>query len=162
MRSRAILAGSRAFTLPELLITLGLLGLVVAIAVPVVSNLQVSSQLDDVTTEIKMALRTVRTRSEARVGNATHGMLFTLTPGAQSYTLYQVPDGASARDTALDEVRQIPPSMTISTTISGGDINFSRGSGAPNISTAQSITITHAAGGVRTITITPAGLVDAE
>lgn len=152
----------RAFTLTELLITLALLGMIAVIAVPVVSNLQVSSQLDDVVTEIKMALHTTRTRSVARVGNATHGILFVLTPGAETYTLYQIPDGASARNPALDEVRRIPRSITLSTTIPASDINFSRGVGAPNISALQTITVAHTSGSVRTITITPTGLIDAQ
>jgi len=130
--------------------------------VPVVSNLQVSSQLDDVTTEIKMALHTARTRSVARAGNATHGVLFTLTPGAQSYTLYQIPDGASVRDPALDEMRTIPRALTIATTIPSGDVEFNRGTGASSLIAQSTITITHSSGASRTITITPIGLVDAE
>jgi Tfp pilus assembly protein FimT len=144
------------------LITLALLGMIVVIAVPVVSNLQVSSQLDDVMTEIKMALHTARTRSVARAGNATHGVLFTLTPSAQSYTLYQIPDGASTRNPAFDEVRQLPQSITVSTTLPSADVNFSRGLGVPNILATQTITITHTGGSVRTITITPTGLIDAQ
>ncbi|MEK7630788.1 MAG: prepilin-type N-terminal cleavage/methylation domain-containing protein [Patescibacteria group bacterium] len=144
----------RAFTLTELLITIALLGMIATIAVPVVSNLQVSGQLDDVTTEIKTALRATRTRSVARVGDATHGVFFT----SQSYTLYRIPDGVPT----LNEARQIPRAMSISTTIPAADINFSRGIGIPNIAANQTITITHATGGTRIITITPAGLVDAQ
>ena len=162
MRLRAVSGDNRAFTLTELLITLALLGMIAMIAVPVVSNLQVSSQLDDIVTEIKMALHTTRTRSVARAGKAAHGVLFVLTPGAQNYTLYQIPDSAGARNPALDEVRVLPRSITISTTIPSAGINFSRGIGKPNILAAQTITIKHANGSVRTITITPTGLIDAQ
>lgn len=162
MRLRVVSSGSRAFTLTELLITLGLLGMIAVIAVPVVSNMQVSSQLDDVTTEIKMALHTARTRSVARAGNASHGLLFVLTPGAQSYTLYQAPVATGIRDPALDEIRTVPRSITIATSLPSATIHFSAGLGTPGIATLQTITITHTSGVSRVITITPAGLVDAE
>ena len=159
---RAALGDSRAFTLTELLTTLALLGIIAVISVPVVSNLQVSSQLDDVTTEITMSLRAARSRSVARVDNATHGLSFALTQGAQSYTIYQIPNDWYVPNTAFDEVRQIPGAVSISTTLAPADIYFSRGLGVPNIASTQTITITHTSGGSRTITITPIGLVDAQ
>ena len=145
----------KGFTLPELLIVIGIIVILAAAAVPIYGNLQVSSQLNESTSLIIQTLRTAQQNSQARVNNAGHGVWF----AADSYTLYQ---GSSyiGRDTDYDRQQAVDSSIIIATTLPGGEINFSKSLGEPD--NTGTITLTHDTGGERVININSLGAIEEE
>ena len=152
----------RGFTLIELLIVIAITLILAAATVPIYGNLQVSSQLNENTSQIIQNLRTARERSVARLNNAQHGVYFeVVTPGQDKYALYQ---GATydSRDSSYD--REVTLDAALSFTLPGGaaeyEINFSRGLGLPNAT--GTITLTHDVTGTRQITTNNLGMVEEE
>lgn len=143
----------RGFTITEFLIVIGIIVILAAAAVPIYGNLQVSSQLNESSSLIIQTLRTAKERSQARVNNESHGVWF----AADSYTLYQ---GSSYtdRDTEYDLWQRVDSSITIATTLPGGEINFSKSFGEPD--NTGTITLTHDSGETRVININSLGLVE--
>jgi Tfp pilus assembly protein FimT len=152
--------GNAGLTLVELLIVVGVTILLVGAASPIYSNLQVSSQLNDFEDSIVRLLRTARVRSISGLNNSTHGVYFNINPsGADSMTLYQ---GATyvTRNTDYDQVESFDSSITLSSTISGTEVNFSKGLGRS--SATGTVTITHDVDGSRGVLINVLGGVERE
>ena len=66
----------KGFTLVELLVVIALTLIIAAAAIPIYGNLQVSSQLNENTSQIIQALRTARERSLAGFNNEAHSVEF--------------------------------------------------------------------------------------
>jgi prepilin-type N-terminal cleavage/methylation domain-containing protein len=148
---------SAGFTLVELLIVITISLIVLAVAVPIYGNLQGSAQINDVTSGITQAVRTARERSINRLDNSSHGVYIDIAVGDDSYILYQG-DSYATRDSSYDRSTPLDSVITLSTTLTANDINFSKGLGVPNNS--GTITITHDVNGSETITINSIGSVD--
>jgi type II secretory pathway pseudopilin PulG len=144
-----------AFTLVELLITIGIIILLAAVAAPIYGNLQVSAQLNESTSGVTQTLRQARQSAMSRENNAGWGVYFT----SSSYTLYQGISYA-ARNNAYDLVISLDSALSFSTTLAGDEVNFSAGLGEP--SNTGSITLTHDVNGTRTITINSLGSIEEE
>lgn len=147
----------RGFTLIEFIVVIGITLLLVAAISPLYSTLQ-SSQLNESSAQIAQTLRMARERSVARVNNSSHGVFFEINAeGDDRFILYQ---GVSygARDTSYDRATTLDSSLSISTTISGNDVNFSKGLGVPN--NTGTVTLTHDVSGTRTTTINSFGMVE--
>ena len=128
----------KGFTLTELLITIAIMAILSAAAVPIYGNLQVSSQLNESTSLIIQTLRTAKERAQSRVNNDGHGVWF----AADSYILYQGPSYTDPdRDTEYDRKQEVDSSITIATTLPGGEINFSKSLGEPD--NTGTITLIH-------------------
>lgn len=144
----------RGFTALELIIVIAITVALLASVAPLYGNFQVSSQLNDAAAQIGQTLRTARERSAARVNNSSHGVLF----DEDRYVLYQ---GASYtgrtreydREVILGEALRISADFPLP-----WDVNFSKGLGVPGAT--GMITITHVAGGTRTITVSLSGKVE--
>jgi prepilin-type N-terminal cleavage/methylation domain-containing protein len=141
------------FTLIELLIVIGITLLVGAAAVPIYGSLQVSTQLNENSSLVIQTVRTAREYSVARLNNAAHGVYITST----TYTLYQGSSYA-ARDSSYDRTTTLDSALTLSTTLTGSEVNFSKGLGVPN--NTGTITLTHDVQGSSTITINSFGMVE--
>ncbi len=148
---------NKGFTLVELLVVIAITLLLAAATVPIYGSLQVSSQLNENTSQIVQNLRTARERSVARLNNAQHGIYFT----TNSYTLYQGSSYAS-RSSTYDRGVTLDPALSFS--LPGGaltyDINFSKGLGVPNA--IGTISLTHDVTGSRQIIINNLGMVEEE
>lgn len=147
----------RAFTLIELLIVMAVMVILAVATIPIYGNLQVSSQLNDASSEIIQFLRTAQQESMARYNNAAHGVKFQ----ADRYILYQGSTYA-LRDSDYDRETILDSSMELSRSLSGtgqsDEVNFSKGLGAPDM--IGTITLTHDVQGTRTISVNSYGKVE--
>lgn len=132
--------GQRAgFTLVELLVTIGIVGIVSAFSVPAYGAMRQSVALTAATRQLVSTLREAQNKSITSQDNAQFGVRFT---GA-TYTLYRV---APAQD-----IRTVTADVPI---ISSNPVIFTRLSGQ-----ATQTTITLGSSHVKTITISAQGLV---
>jgi len=140
------------FSLLELLFIIGITLLLAATTIPIYGGLQVSSQLNETTSQIIQTIRIAKERSVARINDSAHGVF--LDTANKKYTLYQ---GFAWPGTIIRE-EILASAFSLSTT--QADINFSKGLGIPNILATVTITLTHAASGSRQITINSFGAVE--
>jgi len=143
----------KGFTLIELLLVMGIALLLLMVSIPLFNNLQISSQLNESTSQLIQTLRTAQSRSISRLYNETHGVGFQ----TDSYTLYQSFVGSD-----YDRVVNLDGVLNLSWNLSGGTstISFSKTFGIP--SATGTITLTHGVSGIRGITINSSGLIDEE
>lgn len=143
---------NKGFTIIELLIVVGITVILAAAASPIYGNLQVSTQLNEVSAQIAQDLRLAHEQSRAGVNGAAHGVKFE----QSRYTVFQ---GSSyfSRSSAYDRVNVFSDSLTIVTNFLNDEVVFPPGIGSPNAS--GTIIITHAAKGSRTITLNSVGSV---
>ena len=154
---RIIARIERGFTLVEVLLAIGIALVLLVAATPLYTNLLISSQLNEHTSQIVQTLRIAREQSVARLNNAEHGLKIE----SDRYILYQ---GASytLRNSAYDREIVLDSGVILSWSLVGtgadGDITFSRGLGVPN--STGTITITHDTSGTRSIFINSLGIVE--
>ncbi|MFC1595126.1 Tfp pilus assembly protein FimT/FimU [Patescibacteria group bacterium] len=152
-----MLKDKQGFTLIELLIVIGITLLLAAASVPIYGNLQVSSQMHDSVSQIAQTIRTARVRSVARLNNSSHGVYLEINAGSDDrFILYQ---GSSyiARDIDYDRAISLDEALSISSTFSNNDINFSRGFGT---TTAGMLTVTHDTGDIANIIVNVYGMAE--
>jgi prepilin-type N-terminal cleavage/methylation domain-containing protein len=143
-------------TLIELLIVIAIILVLGAAASPIYSNLQVSSQLNDTQDLIVQTIRTARVRSISGLNDSQHGVYFDIVSGADSITLYQGATYAT-RNTSYDRVETFDRSIILSSTISGTEVNFSKGLGRS--SATGTVSITHDVDGSRSVVVNGLGAV---
>jgi prepilin-type N-terminal cleavage/methylation domain-containing protein len=146
------------FTLVELLVGITLMLILASVATPIYGNMQVSAQINDNTAQIIQTIRIARARSIARQNGAAHGVYFEINAGDHDrYILYQ---GASyaLRTAELDRSTELDDALSLATTLTGSEVNFSRGFGVPDNS--GTVTLTHDVQDVRTIDINGAGKIE--
>ncbi|MDD4333098.1 MAG: hypothetical protein PHT51_03220 [Patescibacteria group bacterium] len=143
---------TRGFTTIELFIVVGIMVIIIAGALPMYSNLQVTSQLNETNSQIAQTLRIARQQSVARLNNINHGVKFT----ANSYTLYQGSSYA-LRDITYDRTISLDSALTIATTLTSDEVNFSLATGIPD--NTGTTTLTHSAGGTRQVNVNSFGVV---
>lgn len=156
--SREVL-NDNGFTLIELLLVVALTLVLVTATIPLYGNLHVSAQLNENVSQIVQTVRTARARSVGRFNDSPHGVYFEINGGGDDrFVLYQ---GASygARDPAYDRVITLDSALSLSTTLAGDEINFSRGLGVPT--TTGAVVITHEVSGTGSLTINSLGVVEA-
>lgn len=143
----------KGFTLIEIIIVVAILLILAAAAVPLYGNLQVSAQLNENNRQIVQTIRIARERAASGFNNSNHGVEFQ----SDRYILYQGNDFAS-RDTVYDRETVLDAALTITTTLTGDEVNFSRGSGDPN--NTGTITLTHSVTGSKESIINQYGAVE--
>lgn len=152
------LQAKQSFTLIELLVVIAIMVIVIAAGVSLYGNLQVTSQLNENTSQIIQTIRTARQRSVSRVNNSSHGIYFEINPSNNDqYILYQG-SSYSMRDSSYDLTVTLGSPLHIATTLNGNEVNFSRSLGTPN--TTGNIVLSHDTTGARTISINSFGIVD--
>ena len=142
----------KGFTFVELIMVIAITFLIAAAVAPVYSNLQTSAQLNETTSQVVQFLRIGRQQSVDRFNNTNHGVYFQ----ADRYTLYQGTSYA-ARNTAYDREVVLADPLSISTSLTNDEVNFSKGLGEPN--NMGNITINHEIEGFKNITINEYGAV---
>ncbi len=153
---------NRGFTLIELAITVGLGVILVAMAVPIYGNLQVSAQINEQSALITQTLRSAREQAVAGYNNSAHGVFFRIDPaGADSYILYQGSSYAN-RNIAYDQTKTMGSALSFqnsSFTLIGADVdvNYSKTLGMPN--NIGTLLINHSASGQKSITVNSLGAV---
>lgn len=120
----------RSFTLVELLIVVGIVGLLVALAFPALHDFRLASSLDNATEEIINALRLTQNKTTASEGDSVWGIYFSTNTLPHQYTLFKGENYAS-RDMLADEVSKISETVLISEINLGGnpEIVFNKVSG---------------------------------
>lgn len=151
---------NKGFTLIELLIVITIALILAAATVPIYGNFQVSSQLNENTSQIIQNLRIAREKSVAGLNKARHGVYFEVNASGQDkYVLYQ---GNSYDQRVASYDREVVLDKVLHLSLPGGaleyEINFSKGLGMP--SATGTINLTHDITGSRQIIINNLGMVE--
>jgi prepilin-type N-terminal cleavage/methylation domain-containing protein len=155
-----ILPVEDGFTIIELLVVISIALIIAVASIPIYSNLQVSAQLNESTSQLIQNARIAQGKAVARVGSASHGVYFEINVGADDrYILYRGSSYA-ARDTDYDRTTTLDSAFTLSTTLSGNEVNFSKGFGLPD--RTGTIVLTHDFKGIASVSINSVGLVEEE
>lgn len=147
---KALKVNRKGFTLPEMLLSVTLLGIIGAMIIPSYHTFIVRNDLDLASMTLASNLRRAQSLSQSSDGDMTWGVHV----GVGSILIFK---GASyvSRDVGYDENTQIPKSIT-PTGIN--DIIFSKVIGIP--SATGTFTFTSQANEKRNITINEKGMVD--
>lgn len=150
------------FTLIELLIVMALVVVLIAAAVPIYSNFQTSSQLNESAAQIASTFRLARTFSVARQNNSRYGVFINVDPGGADRIILFLGTSYAGRNPAYDRITTFDSALSVAPSLSGGatEVVFSPAYGVP--SATGSIAITHVTTGNRTVSINALGAVDYE
>jgi prepilin-type N-terminal cleavage/methylation domain-containing protein len=138
------------FTLVELLLSVSILGIMVALTLPVYTSFAQRNDLDLAGQQLAGALR----RAQTYARGVKDDSAWSVEVSASTVTLFK---GTSfgTRDTADDETFSIPGTVTV-TGLS--EVQFSKFASTPN--TTGTITLTSSANDVRTITVNAKGRIE--
>lgn len=147
------------FTLIELLIVISVLIILTTVSIPIYGNLQVSSQINENSSQIIQTLRIAKERSMAGLNNQQHGVQLQ----TDKYILYQG-SSYSLRDDDYDREIIFDDVLSLFLNLNGSgelnDINFSMGLGMPNKTGV--IDLIHSVNGTRIIVINEMGIIKEE
>jgi len=148
----------KGFTYLELILVVALTLIIFTMGTSIYGNLLTITQIHDSSKQITYALRLAQLRSNHRLNNSQHGVYFEInTPGDDRFILYQGND-YSSRDISFDQVNTLGPALSISTTFTGDEINFTAGTGSPD--QTGIITLTHSTSGNKNIIVNQLGMVE--
>jgi len=124
----------KSFTVVELLIIIGILIILAAIAVPAFRSFQKETTLNNSTEEVVAILRLAQNKTLASEGASQWGVYFENAIQPHQYTLFKGGSYAT-RDTAFDETHKLPSAVDIyNINLSGNEAVFSRVTGTANAS----------------------------
>jgi len=109
-RGRGLRYSDAGFTLVELLIIIGILIILIAIAVPNLRFFQKESDLNNSAEEIINTLRLAQNKTLASEGASQYGVYFDNLTSPYQYTLFKGINYAS-RDNSFDEIHKLPSSV---------------------------------------------------
>ncbi len=146
------------FTLIELLLVIAIMLALAVAAAPLYGNLHLSTQLNENIAQIIQTTRIARERSFSRLNNFPHGVYFEINPaGNDKFILYQG-NSYATRDTDYDREVSLDSSLSLSTTLPGNEVYFSKGFGIPDAT--GTVTLTHNVKGARIMRINDFGMVE--
>ncbi len=151
-----VAGGSRGLSALELVLVIGITFLVVGAAIPLSSALQRSSQLNENTTQIIQTLRIAKMRAQEGLNNSSHGVYFEINAGGQDRVILYQGASFATRVPSYDRTRELGEALSLSTTLAGSEVNFSKGFGTPT--STGTVVITHAVQGTRTISVNGLGM----
>lgn len=140
----------KGFTLIEMLLSVAIIGILVAGSAPIFNSFVARNDLDVVGQQVASALRRAQTYARGMDDDSA----WSVNVASTAVTLYKGTVFVS-RDTAYDEVVSIPPTITVSGL---SDVQFAKFTASPN--TTGSITLTSNANDTRTLTINAKGMVE--
>ncbi len=158
MRKKSLISNSQflsskvGFTLIEILVAIGLIGILVFLSIPFYQSFQVESQLDSITEEIVQTLRRAQSKAMASQADSKFGVKLT----SGQYTLFKG-DSYATREVVYDEDFNIPDTLSISGLT---EIVFDKLKGT-TLNTGN-ITITSVNNNSKTININEVGRVEME
>lgn len=120
------------FTFIELLVVLGIFVIVMAAAVPAYSGLHASSLLNEDVSQVVQMMRMAREYSRAGMHDSAYGVYFEINPSSSSRIILYKGDSFAARSAGFDQTMTIDSVITMTSTISGNEINFVQESGLPS------------------------------
>jgi len=144
----------RGFTLVELLIVLGVLAIVSALAIPFIQSFQISSDLYTFSDTIVKTLRRAQSQAIAGQQNSDWGVYFDT--GASRFILFKG-NNFLTRDSDYDQIENYPAILSVSNNF-GDEINFSVYSGIPSAS--STITVISSGQGAQIISINSYGKIE--
>ncbi|MDO8560379.1 MAG: hypothetical protein Q7S23_05135 [bacterium] len=160
MESKTQLRASFGFTFIELLVVLGLIVTLAALAVPLFFNWQSESGLDTVAQELASAVREAQARAMAGDGASPWGVHFDDVAVGDRFVLFR---GASfaTREAGYDQVTVLPASVAYDAIlVAGGDaVIFARGRGTTG--NTGSVTLRSSEGRIFELRLNAAGAVNA-
>lgn len=136
----------------ELLVVIGITIIILASAMPIYNNFQITAQVNENSAQISQTIRTAKNRAEAGYQNSNHGVKFF----ADRYVLYQGED-YEAREEENDKEIYLDGPVSISSSLANDEIIFSKRIGTPD--QTGTITLTHEVQGSKIITINTLGVV---
>jgi len=144
--------GKYGFTLVEVMLVMGVLGIITGLAIPFYQSFQISSALDNAGQEITQALRTTQSRAMSSRGLSPHGVHFDL----NKFIIFQ----GDIYNPADPDNEIFEVANTVDITSSGSsDIVFSVGEGLPD--SQPVITITSSNNESHSISINNLGRINA-
>jgi len=148
---------ARGMSLVEMLIVIGILGILAAVVTPRLISFYSAYQLDALTQDLVQTIRFAEMHSMQSEGSSAYSVHLVSGSGG-TFTLYRGTNFA-ARDTNYDEVHTLPGSLALNFSGTGPDITFSKLEGTTT--NAGAVTISWPDGNqARTVTITSYGVLD--
>jgi len=141
-----------AFSLMEVLIVVSLISILAISSLPIYGNFFGSAQLNENSSILIQTVRQARELSLNRFYNINYGVKFL----PDSYVLYTGSSYAS-RTSSSDQIFSLNSALSLSTTLTDNEVNFSRGIGMP--SSNGTVLLHHGSLGDRTIIINSLGVV---
>jgi prepilin-type N-terminal cleavage/methylation domain-containing protein len=150
------------FTLVELLIVIALFIVVIGASLPLTSHLRVSAQLNDAADGLVHTIRTAQERAKSRFRGQAHGVYIDIQAATDDSIVLYMGSSYATRQSSFDRNIVLDSGLTLSTTLSGQDLNFSAGSADTNQFGITTTTITHSVDGHRHIVVNSLGVVEVE
>ena len=131
----------KSFTLVELLLMVGILIILAAIAIPTFRSFQKEVDLNNSTEEIIATLRLAQNKTLASERASQWGVYFETTTQPHQYTLFKGENYAAPRDSSFDETHKLPSAVEIyGIDLNGGnEAVFNRVTGTVNPSGSLSL-----------------------
>lgn len=140
---------TKGFTLPEILLSIALIGLLSAMSIPVYQSFQVRNDLDIATESVVHAFRRAQLLSQAVDGDISWGV----SVQTGSIVIFKGVSYAS-RDASFDEIFTLPTNISFSGV---SEVVYAKSTGLPG--TTGICTLTSNVNETRTITINTKGMV---
>ncbi len=140
----------RGFTLVEMVLSIAIFTLILAMTLPMLRTFTLRNDLDVATNSIVQNMRRAQTLAYVADGDTSWGLHVTV----GSILIYKGVSYA-ARDQTYDEVTTMPTSIDVAGL---NDVTFTKATGIPQ--STGSLTLTSASNETRTITINQKGMVD--
>lgn len=125
-------ANTQGFTLIELLIVISVTIILAASTIPVYGGWQSMSQLNESKAQIVQMIRMARQYSIAGYNDTKHGVYLEINPNANDKAIYYQGDSYASRDSDYDLELLLDNTISITTTLSGQEVNFTKNNGLPS------------------------------
>lgn len=144
------------FSFIEVLLVVGLIMILASLTIPVYGNLQVMKQSSEAVSEVVQVLRQARFNAIAGFNDASFGVYFDIDTGTKDKCVLYTGVSYATRDTEYDREIIFDNSISLSTTLSGDEINYSSGTGQP--SNIGDVNLDISDYGIKTISINEIGI----
>ena len=139
-----------------MILTVAIVAIITVAALPSYRNFYIKYSLDAASDDLQQYLRTAQSLSMASQNDDQYGVHL-VTGTATTMVVFKGTSYAS-RDTSFDELSEtLAPSLTLSSTVSGGDVVFTKVEGSTT--NTGTVTITSSEGDVHSVTVNAVGMI---